>query len=515
MRFDKVTRKEPNMPSTLRLQGWRSLSACGVLYLLMGCSGVDELAIREREIAELSFQAERMRESLRELYSVRDQLQGTSTTLSSEHARLEKEVVSLTNTLRLAREQTKTLSAQKESFRIRLENTEDANRRLEDSLTRVKNVASESAGELADLRLRRQEMEDRLKTVTETNNLLSADSARLSKEVGKLEDELTRTRAVARSLREGTDVPFSDPAFADFRDSMARLERENADLRGALRATKRQLDFAEQNGGSPEVASARVVSAADDNPEVLLGEVRTFLGERYDRATRGEFAWDGFDLSVLFGTFALALLGGVLFVRWRRARRMRRELENLRVTVQELEEALGPGDVPAVDGAVQARGRSTPVRSSARTARGFHAVVPSRTTDGSDEVDVDDGTAAPEFPAETGSSAAAPLNSSAEADPFAELLKKGSDTDREEALTLTSADSEAATQPAAEAEIEVDDSFEDGDTANTQVLPSMDEVDLSDPAPEAGSTESIEDDDRDILNELKSVINKKFDELLK
>ena len=254
------------------------LLSCLLFQFLFGCASVDPVALREREVEDLRYKTARMRESLRDSFSVSEKLREELRSAEKEKSKLRDEVLGLSTSLRFANEQANSLTSQRDNLKAELAYAEEVRQRTEESLVRVKSVASASAGELTDLRLKSRELGERLNVVSKSNKLLSDEGVKLSGEVEKLQAALVRTRAVVRSLRgTGAEALQGEVENAASQVSLERLQRENADLRGERIALEKRIEQLEAKMlGSTEAPAIALGAVYRERPAGLLEE---FVGE--------------------------------------------------------------------------------------------------------------------------------------------------------------------------------------------------------------------------------------------
>ena len=147
---------------------WRRWQGISIICLLFdglaGCRGIDEVALKEKEIEQLKYENARKRESLIENLASIDQARDLVHDLETESSSLQKQVMDLGAHLRFANEQVSGLTAQRDSLRTKLAESESNGERLQQSIDKVKSVVSASAVELAELRLKRQDLEELVRT---------------------------------------------------------------------------------------------------------------------------------------------------------------------------------------------------------------------------------------------------------------------------------------------------------------------------------------------------------------
>lgn len=503
------------MLSLFRLRRRGLATSCLVLSFVAGCSGLDPLALKEREVEELTFQSDRMRESLSESLTRLARSSEELRVLRAERDKLREENESLTKSLRTASEKLDVATLERNRLTVKLKEAEQTEARHVESLERVKSVASASAGELADLRVKSRDLEERLQAATAANEQFSKEREKLVVEGDALTEELVRTKAVVRSLQERSHVQLTAETAA-LKESQGALERENADLRGKSVALEKRVKQLEQQLEARTLQIAAGASAAgpahktaadglppSTEPQALLAGLLALLDARFEKALAGQIAWDAFDLAVA-GVCGVVLLAIIFWlVRFGRIRRLKKEVRGLHLMVQELEEGAAAKEVEGEDKALTPERVARPARGGPRRT-GFRAVISKSAVE--ERSEGSDSTLSME--AEEGPGGGTD-------DPFDALLAKGIAT--------------APAQPAparkviggqvVRVESTEGGADESDEMAHTQLMPSLTEADLAAPAATrsgkgSGSGEG-EGGDRELLAELKSVINRKFDELLK
>jgi hypothetical protein len=482
---------------------WRScLLSVFVLTALPGCVGPSALVLTQREASDLAYQNERMRESLGERLNEIEGLgrerrlgEASYQELSAKHGELE-------TSLRFANEQVKTLTAQRGDLKKQVEEAEISGRQFQDSLRRVQEVASASAGELAELRVRSREFEQRVEEMTQRNRSLAGQNSSMKSELSKVQAELVRQRVVVRSFREGKEV---QAVFAEANRVEEKLQLENADLRGEKVALEKRIEQLEKKASTTrEAAVATEGPFYQRNPAGLFGEVGTLLAARFEGIKKGVVAWDLFDTTV-FGVVSVVVLAILFFLlRTVRVGRLKREVRNLRMAVSELEDGMDK-DAPrpaAVRPRAEAPAPARSVRPARSSRRGFSAVISSPVT-----------SAVEDEPAV--SAVAVAGEDDGDDDPFDQLTVESDNSSGEKAPRRVIGagvwHEDAASEPQPTRVAPVEELDEEDSMANTQIMPSFTEVELEG----SGSSSDADSDDKEILTELKSVINKKFDELLK
>ena len=502
-----------------------------------GCGGIDPLAEKERENVELRFENERRRESLIETQEDSLRLRQTAQDLIAEKTQLAAQVSELATRLKLTSDQLVQVTSNRDDARAKLTETQQLTERLRDSVDKVKEVASSSATELAELRLKRKELEEKTSTLSKNEAFLQEESAKLGKQVKELESQLAAARA--------TPAPSPGDAQAQ------AYERELTGLRGENFAlTKRLEALVASSGGSvdPDRSSSPPQAAASsgaphsvylEDPAGLFNELKGLLLLRYERARAGHIAWDSFDIGVVGAAGVIAL-----FVLWELGRIcFGRRKPRVRESVVEVEEAAG--EAPVLESQDDVQLESVPLavaepaakrRASVRRRSAFPAIISAKDLQARDE-----GSIAAQVSEQLDASFDAPeLTVAATVEAARPASKAGSKTAK--AVPVHAGGRETPAQEPRkiigarswEPEHGVDSQSDEDELASTQVIPTLSSSRGEDPVPVAvvplksqGSREkpaakspvspagSDKTDDRQLLAELKSVINRKFDELMK
>jgi predicted nuclease with TOPRIM domain len=501
------------MPYSMR-RGRETGLSCVIFLWLAGCAGESASVSTERQIDELTYERARIRDSLTEAMGDAEKLRRDVDALATERASLQKQLADLGSSLRSVNTELASAVKERESLKVKLSDSEKGYERVQASLEKVRSVASASAGELADLRLKNQELEESVRNLQKAHGTVGEENRTLVSEVENLRDELTRTRAVLRSLREGTPEQESIERLTT---QVHNLERQYADLQGEKVALQKRIDTitAERNSSrepSPEMTATGVVYRK--NPKGLIHEVSTLVKDRYEAGLRGEFQWDYFDFAIL-GAAVLALLFLYwMFIRWIRVRRLKKQIRTLTTRVHELEHVSQRHSAETVETPDPAVARTESFRSRRPSMRrsGFSAVISNK------EVTREAPRLAAEKREEPVSAvealeiprAVAPAKPLPKASPKPVAAKSwNEDTSSEDALANTqimSKLSEEDQDRAVDAVLSLSGAPEPGARRPGASRPSPSPAPKSDPK---------KNDDAELLAELKSVINKKFDELMK
>jgi len=475
--------------------------ALPIVYVLCGCQGADPLTAQGRELDDLRYHNERKRESLIESMAETERQLQVVAAVQAEKKALSLRISGLETQLGSTGEELEMVRAKRDSLTTQLKDSRRGNERLHQSIDKVRSVAADSATELTDLRLKSRDLQARVHTLEEVESTLRVEHSDLSNELERVQGELVRTRAVARSFREGGN-PDASAIDLSVREP---LESQIAVLREEKRALQRRLGaVGSANAGAslPHRGPAPGEVYRDD-PAGLLAEFGGLAQARYRRALQGQVAWDFFDLAIA-GVVVLPLLLAI-WILVRRAQ-WRKTIKSLRPRAAGREvQAASASSVPTS----AARGRGyRPARRG-----GFSAVISSQAAD---------------QPAEALDAVTA---TTSEADPLDGVLEEDIVQPAAQRAPASAHEEPAGPEPrrviGARVWMEdIDESVaedEDEDIGNTQIIPKLSMEDLAAHGKtEAGGpkgaseAESLSpDDDKDLLSELKSVINKKFDELLK
>jgi hypothetical protein len=472
--------------------GYWCCLALPVIFVLSGCGGAELLTAKDREIDALRYHNERKRESLIESMAETERQVRAVVAAEAEKKALSLIVSELEIELRSRGEELTVVRAERDSLSTGLAQSRGANERLNGSLDRVRAVAVDSANELANLRLRGRDLQARVRTLEETESTLRVEHSDLSGELERVKSELVRARAVARSFESGGEV------YTTARDRAVRqpLENQIAALKEEKRSLMGRLDAlgSGNTGAVPSVAGHAVGAVYQDDPAGLLAELGGLAKARYRKALQGHVAWDFFDLAVA-GVVVLPLLA-FLWILFRKAH-WRKTTYALRSRVARRGGVQADQVPSASTSSGKGRGYSPPRQED------FSAVISSPSEDEPRE----------SLAVETVLS---------EADPLDEVLQEGVTTDAQRVLSPAEEEpARSESDPVMGARVWTEDMDPKAAEA-AEVVPRLSVEDLvthekpealRPQAPAAEPPGSA--DDAELLSELKSVINKKFDELLK
>jgi hypothetical protein len=381
--------KEWRMHPSFRQRWELHLSIGLLLTALVGCGGVDIVALQRSQIEELQYENARQKDSISESLGDVARLEAGLEAAEAEKGALLDRVESLGTNLRHANSEVVRLSKESEDLSRRLADAAAARERLADSLDKVKEVASSSASELADLRLKRQEHESRVAQLTKETKALQERNGALLQDIDRLNEELVRNRAVVRALQG--EESSQGPAVKAALEEISRLQEANAELKRRTEAMEERLST---NGGNAVSPRAQVaVAPAGTEPvasqrslERTLSDLGALLSVRYRRAVSGQIAWDSVDFLIVGAMAVVGLLVVWGTIRWVRVRKVGRQLRLLNARVLELEHMQaegGPGSLLEVPGGPRAAARREAAapkfrRSPAMRRSGFSAVISSK-----------------------------------------------------------------------------------------------------------------------------------------
>jgi len=262
-------------------------------FSALGCGSVDEISEKERENVALRFESARRRESLIEAFEEVARLKQGITDLHASNSTLEARISELSDAARSASEQLAAASQQKAEALAKVAELQESNDRLRDSADKVKEVAGASAGELAELRTKRTDLESHNAALVKREAELRGEAERLSRQVRDLEAELHHFRSPSPN---GVD-PYAQ-----------RLEREVAGLRGENFALQKRLEAISVATGMAPPPAPVPNSVYREDPAGLFRELGGLLVLRYNRAREGNIAWDGFDIGVVAAAGLVVIL---------------------------------------------------------------------------------------------------------------------------------------------------------------------------------------------------------------
>ncbi len=287
----------------------------------------DEPFRLENRLSELEFEKARLLVALADALSAeRAALQGERQALDEKQA-LSEELSRKESALQTATEQLQKAISDGTELEKALAEVRDSERRIREVHEKVKGIATSANEQLEDLR-------QKIEAITKERNKLLADGQGLSKqldvatrELDDIKSELTKTRAVVRAFQESpaAGAGSSDPALR------ARILELEIALSKAEQAA-RKADGGDSSGAASAQAAgtagaAQLWRGGPHDPKVLWKGLVSLAHERYADALEGRFRGDSFDWAAV-GVLSGGLLFALHFLISRfRIKRLRRKLK--------------------------------------------------------------------------------------------------------------------------------------------------------------------------------------------
>ena len=470
------------------------------LLLTVGCVSQQELDEKNQQLAAARRNSTEQAAELAKAQQAAARANEELHELTEASTRLEAELAAVQEELSAKVAALSSAESEKVDMVTRLTRAEQAVARERSKVKKAVSAATEQVEELTRLRAQARELTQSDESLRATASALRAEKEKLDKELETAQSELLAANAVIRSISQGGSEG-QDAQAAVLQDKIAVLEKKNRGLEQELDQLR-----AVAKGSVPAELLGSVSDSADGSSEAKAAGVG-FVGllqERLQGMVAGESQWDGTDVTVVcaVGAFFLILVWLVLWpLRATRRKRQKAMLNDLQTRLAQAERR--------ADGSEDERGgRVVGRRSASARARG---VVLSPIVDvDEDEVEEED----------------------VEEDEYDEAMDEvtvqlgafdPSDAAEPEALASEHAEGEAWDGEAeAEGEYEEDDEDEDEEDdefANTQIIPSLNELDglgeLENPSKKSPQGKSADQPkDRDFMNELKEMIGQKVDEMI-
>lgn len=472
-------------------------------------------------------QRDRMSQALATAVAQLDRERAAVRASRAENARNVEEIKNERATVAELQSSVEAVTAERESLDRRIQEITKEHLKLQETHARLGTMAQESLAELSELRQRADSLSNEKKRVEEKTKLQDEQVTALTREVDDLRLELNRTREAVRVIQENGEDRGQNLVVANLTSEKERLEAQTTAQKGQIVTLSQQVvDLrGELARGSKAVPPADAVA----DPVTVYGSARKLVVDRYKKALNGEIAWDTFDVisvSSAGGVVILVLLSMLFCVRHLR---LRRWLKELQIHVDELELEFEAADEAEEGGQFQerepaSRRREVPVvaeRSVAREHVGgaatrrlspaeFSPIMRSRGKSAGEVAPVDDAPAAKSL---------APVadRNRVTSGSSRRIIGAWHPDEQEQVSTRGSADSrrELVSEHAAASRPEQENSC-----AQTQILSNLD---LDPPAgggpaaPSGAGDESKSrgtSEEQDFLNELRSIIHKKFDDVL-
>ena len=482
----------------------------GVLFacmFLIGCTGAERIALKDREIKELRYEKDRLCSFLNHAIDAVEQLRQQIEAVDEEKITALSEIEGLEDRLRFANEKLELAERGRQKLKTDLGDSEAQSAMLERSLRKVQNVASSSVEELVELRLKSGEFDQKVENLEKENESLRDDRRRLVEKVETLQDELIKSKAVVRSFRSST-LGEKDAIIA-LEGNIEKLERENADLRSSNVALEKRIENLLER--KQESSQALAKNRREESPEEELVEARQglvyqsdpaglgaeFLGlaaSRYRDALTGNIRWDTFDRTAVgfAGVVFMCIVWTIL--RSRRTRRLRREIDDLHEELVELEsqeEALYDQPIEQRPARTRSPGLSHVAGGS---SAGFSAVISSKSVANEVPPEVDETEDAPTM-------VMYPVEPSAPLEPVAGEPRK--------VLGVRAWDESADDEPIGGEATQVISHVSQQELLSNELVIPGSAGGVSKQQEQSSGAKSPE-----LLAELKAVINKKFDEIV-
>ncbi len=285
-----------------------------VAFTLAGCSGTSELALKnerlrealDRSVSQLEKERASVRDSLARTEDLEKQLKQESERSVGLEAQIEK------------------LEADKAAIGKRAVAIQRDFLRLKETHERLGKMAQESLAELSGLRQRQDSLANERKTFEQQLAVRTKQVAELTAEADALRVELRKTRDAIRIMQENGDTTLSGA-------EVTRIVNENKRLQEVANAQKDQIVALSEEVVGLRADLARSlqgdVASIDSVPEpgTVWADTRELFGRRWENALNGEMKWDAFDVTVvsLVGFFIVLALTWLWFIvrhvrlRWR------------------------------------------------------------------------------------------------------------------------------------------------------------------------------------------------------
>lgn len=284
----------------------------------------------EMRMAEVSFQREMALQSLRDsllaLDTRRQEIEELNQEREAVRDRLEEERSRLT----AVNEQLAEANLRYDAMNSKLEGRSTEYEKLEVTYGRLRQMAQSTLEEVTALRQRNVNLEREKEQVQELVASREKEIARLSSELDDLRSELLR-----RATGEEPEVASVRP-----------LPRSGP-VGGAARGEAPSRRSAPASAEAGETADSEGPARPGDlDLETLSRELLALLKRRYDRAVRGEMAWDNLDFVLVSATAAtlLCLMGSLYLLV--RNRRLKKQLRRYRPSVSRPAAAAAESDPP-------------------------------------------------------------------------------------------------------------------------------------------------------------------------
>ena len=504
-----------------------TLGTSGICLVLLvataGCVSRQRLTDKETELAELRKVNETQVEALAVANERLSNSRQRSDELGAERDALSSDLTTTRHELEENRNTLATVEQQKAGLATQLEQAQRVFKAERDRLKAATRAASEQVDELTRLRAQAAEFTRRQEVLQTANTALRAENRKTHQELERTNSELLAANAVIRSIT-AAGVEGQDAQAAVLQAQVAQLEREKRALEAEKDVLASRVVDPSATGDQVELAAASApATVATAGAEGTWQDFFALVGARAKLMARGEASWDAVDK-----TLACAAVGGVLLLgvrvwlphSWRRRTRSSRELAALHQRIEELEMQ------DASVGAQQPSPAPRRARPSTVVRRGgkFSPIIQS-TDETLDEIDVSEEEIV-QTEEEIDAEVTVQLGSFDPVDLTAldpqETESPSADVEEPSAYDDDTASVPESAAPAVEEDAWADDDDDDGDDddefANTQIIPSLSELeelgDVTQPMKPAQKKKKGSKRDREFMDELKDIIGQKVDEMI-
>ncbi len=311
--------------------GW----AC--IVLLTGCGGGELLGAKDEELQALRDKDTSSQQSLSESQVRIFKLQEGLRTARVERDDARQKLSESQHARRERKDESAKVSKERLKLAGKLLESERAYERLKKKLATVQVESSRMAEDFADYRLRKRELEERVEQLGSANVSLRDDTRTLTTELDKTLLELKKEQAVNRSVLPGQHERSTvlKERIQDLEGRTQGLQDEKVALLKRLEVMKSKLPA----GVAEDLAGVTGKGVYQEDPGGLGSEITGFLGARYGRMFEGKASWGAVDIGLVVGGFGFCFL--VFWIastprRWKKKKKLRWELKNLRARLKEV-----------------------------------------------------------------------------------------------------------------------------------------------------------------------------------
>ena len=492
-----------------------------------GCAGPQATQVRQGELERLRRRTASQNKSLGEFQRRIRRLQERVKGLITERDAAREFASGLQKRTREAKQRADRMAIEKVKAEGRLLEKERSYEELEKQLELIQKTSSESKDDAIDLRMNYEEMMTRGQELAKMTRILTEENRSLSKQLTVTKKKLQRADAVVRSFTEQDDTEKA--VSGNLRAKVRELEYRNKNLGDENRALIKKMRLLTENLSSepldPELLAGREQGTVyGDDPAGLWAEVKAFLGGRYQAIISREAKWDGVNVG-LFAATTVAF-GGLIWLvliprRLKKRKGLRDELEDLRYQLEDLEDHGGGNDdagqrprrFPRQGSMVHRSGQFSPIIST--------DLASDEDDDSSEDVDLqalDDANADVEQTVMLGGGGR--VGGAARGSNVIGARQWSGDSAGKQGAQGRDPLAGSSRNLKKDLEEAVDEDGDDDEFSNTQIIPSLHELDdlggplekVSDkkaPGKKKGASSSA-----DLMSELEDLIGKKVDELI-